>query len=156
MTKQKNRDNRTFAAIVLAFATLVALFFLAPRVQNKETISSREVENILYKRVDEYNRAVREVPGMAEIVVTAETNPDELTEVDRQLYLTYQLKFFDGWEAAWNYNNAGYFDAGSWNKWNSRYIGEARLRPQFDWKENRKYFSGAFLQHVDQSVRNLE
>lgn len=152
MTKQKIRTNMTLAAVVLTFAALVALSYLAPRVQNIETVSSQEIEDILYKRVDEYNQAVLELPGMADIVTTAETNPDQLTAEERRLYLSHERKFYDGWEVAWNYYNAGYFDADRWNEWNSWYVDVFGLHPKFGWTENSEYFSEAFRNYVNDSV----
>ena len=152
MMKQKFRDNLTLTGVTLIFVALAALSYIAPRLQNTETVSSQKIEEILYERVDKYNRAVRNIPGMSDIVMNAEKNPVELTEDERQLYLTYQRRFYDGWEAAWNYYHSGHFDASSWNKWNSWYVNEARLRPRFGWTENRAHFSGAFLRHVDASI----
>ena len=152
MKKQKIRERITLATIVLttiAFAALIALF---PRLRNIETISSGDIDQILYERLDHYNEAIRGMPGLADIILAAENNPDHLTEVDRQVYLGYQRKFFDSWETAWAYNNAGSFDADRWNAWNFWFVNETKRRPKFGWLENRHYYSGTFLLHVDNSL----
>jgi len=152
MKKQKIWETIVLAAIVVTVVTIASTIALLPRLRDVETISSGEVDRTLYVRLDKYNRAIREIPGVAGIVVTAENNPDELSEEDRRVYLDYQRQFFDGWETAWTYNNAGHLDADRWNIWNTWFANEVRRRPQFGWVENRKFYSGDFLVLVDDSV----
>ena len=154
MRKRKNRESIAFAATVLTFLSLSAVLFLVPRLQDTEEIGSQDVDDSLYEGVEEYNRAIREIPGVGDIIVTAERNPDELTKEHRQIYLNYQRDFFKEWETAWTYYNAGYLDFDRWSIWHSWYIDEARRRPEFGWLENRRYFSAAFSHVVEDALRD--
>ena len=151
MSKRKYLENEIVAAVVVTVTIFAVLIALAYRYQDIR-ISSSEVGDILYARVAEYNRAILEEPGVAMIITTAETIPGGLSEENRMIYLAHQRTFFDGWEAALNYNDAGLFDADRWSVWNSWYVDEVRRRPKFGWTENRKYYAGVFLQHVDDSL----
>jgi len=148
MARRDTLEGVTVVAIVLGIAAFAALFVLFQDI----TISSDDVDDILYKRLDEYNRAIRENSSLASIITTAESDPANLTEDERQMYLTYQRAFFDGWEAAFIHNDSGAFDADRWNIWNTWYIEEVQRRPRFGWTENRSFYTGGFLHHVDESL----
>ena len=47
----------------------------------------------------------------------------------------------------------GYFNGHRYSVWDSWDIDEARRRPLFVWTENREHFSEAFVQHVDDSIK---
>jgi len=152
MKKQIRKEYITVAAIFLVVAVIAVLWFLISRIENFGTISSQEVDEILYRQLDEYVQAYEEDPGLAQIFTTALTNPDELTAADRQAYLTYERKFFIGWEVAWTYYYHGYFDGDRYSVWDSWFVDEFRRRPSFVWTENRKHFPEAFVKYVDDSA----
>ena len=154
MNKRKILRSKSMAAIAKVAATLTALLILAPVIQNLNTIRSSEVDALLYKYLDRYNNAIRDDPGVAELIVSAETNPDTLTEENRRKYLTYQRKFFDKWEGAWTFYNAGQLDRDRWEMWNSWFVAEATRRPQFGWAQNKMHYSGYFLLHVEEAIEN--
>jgi len=138
----------------LIIAVFAALLLLIPQAENFGTISSQEVDEYLYKKLDEYVRPYDEDPSLANIFNTAITNPDEPTVTDRQTYLALERKLFSGWEIAWSYRNEGYLDGHRFDEWDSWYIDEIRRRPSFAWTENRKHFSFSegFVRHVDEST----
>jgi hypothetical protein len=152
MNKRKILSGNTFAAFAKITVAIAALLVLAPVIQKANTVSSSEVDSLLYKYLDRYNNAVREEPGLAEIIVSAETNPDLLTEQNKKIYLDYQRKFFDKWEVAWTYHRAGQLELERWDTWNSWFVAEAMRRPQFGWIQNRQHYSEYFLRHVDESI----
>ena len=154
MTKQIRQEHKILAAFFLVIAVFAVLLLLIPRADNFATISSQEVDESLYKKLDEYVRPYDENPSFANIFNTAITNPDELTVTDRQTYVTLERKLFSGWEIAWSYRNEGYLDGHRFDEWDSWYIDEIRRRPSFAWTENREHFSFSegFVQHVDEST----
>jgi len=160
MSKQITLEKKAVATVVVTVTTVVTittiavLIGLAYRFQEIK-ISSAEVGDILYERLDEYNRAILEDPAIATIITTAERSPGELSEENRDIYLAYQRAFFDGWEAAMIYNDQGLFDADRWNVWDTWHIDEVRRRPKFGWTENRKFYAGDFVHHVDNSLDKL-
>ena len=154
MTKQIRQEHKFLAAFFLIIAVFAGLLLLIPRAENFATISSQEVDEYLYKKLDEYVRPYDEDPSLANIFNIAITNPDELTATDRQTYLTLERKLFSGWEIALSYRNEGYLDGHRFDEWDSWYIDEIRRRPSFAWTENREHFSFSegFVQHVDEST----
>lgn len=154
MTKQIRQEHKILAAFFLVIAVFAVLLLLIPQTEKFTTLSSQEVDEYLYKKLDEYVRPYDEDPALADIFATAITNPDELTAPDRQLYVDLERKLFSGWEIAWSYRNDGYLDSQRYNDWDSWYINEVRRRPSFAWTENRKHFfySEGFVQHVDEST----
>ena len=120
MTKQIRQEHKTLAAIFLIFAAIAVLLLLIPRAENFGAISSHEVDEYLYEKLDEYVRPYEDDPSLANIFNTAITDPDELTVTDRQTYLALERKLFSGWEIAWSYRNEGYFDGHRFDEWDSR------------------------------------
>ena len=152
MNKRKFLSSKALAATTKIIATLAALLILAPVIKNVNTVRSSEIDALLYKYLDEYNSAIREDTDMAGIIVSAETDPDALTEANKQIYLAYQKKFFDEWEVAWTYHRAGQLDGDRWDTWNTWFVEEAIRRPEFGWVQNRMHYSGYFLRHVEDSM----
>lgn len=155
MKKQIRQEHILLSAIVLTIAVIAVLLLLIPQTENFGTISSDEVDDYLYEKLDDYVRAYEEDPRLATLFTTAITNPDDLSVSDRQTYLALERKLFSGWEIAWTYKREGYFGDDRYREWDSWYIGEVMRRPSFVWTENREHFaySEAFVQHVDESTR---
>ena len=126
---QIRQEYKTLAASFLIIAVIAVLCFLIPQVVNFGTISSQEVDELLYKQLEEYVRAYEDDPGLWNIFTIAKTNPDELTVADRQAYLAHERKLIRGWEVAWTFNYNGYFDGDRYSVWDSWYIDEIRRRP---------------------------
>ena len=148
------QEHKTLAAIFLIIAVLAVLLLLIPRTGNFGTISSDEVDDYLYAKLDEYVRPYDEDPNLANLFTKAMTNPNDLSTTDRQTYLALERKLFSGWEIAWTYKREGYFGGDRYSEWDSWYIAEVRRRPAFVWTENREHFSysEAFVKHVDEST----
>ena len=142
-----------FAEIISAVAIVISLLYVAYEFRRSETLSSKEVNALLFERVQELNSMLIQSPDLAGIVIQAETDSDSLTPDSRLRYLAYQHVFFDSWELAWLYRDDGILDDTTWQEWDSWFIEEARHRPVFGWVENRRQFTGeSFRQHVDASL----
>jgi hypothetical protein len=154
MKEQIRKEYKVLAALILIVAVYVVLLLLIPRSDTFGTISSHEVDEYLFEKLDEYVRPYEEDPNLANIFTIALNNPDALTASDRQIYLDLERKLFSGWETAWSYKNEGYFDTSRYDEWDSWYANEVRRRPSFVWTENKKHFaySEGFVQHVDEST----
>ena len=141
----------SLARIVSALAVIVSLLYVASEFRRTSTLTSREVDGILFERAQEANNTLVESLGMADIVLAAARAPDEMSEADRLRYLAYQHNFFDTWEIAWDYHADSILDDDSWISWNDWFAREAKLRPEFGWTENRHNHTGAdFRTHVDE------
>ena len=152
MTMQMRREYKTLVTITLVAVAIGALIALMPRADNFQTVSSRELDETLYDRLDAYLQAYEEDPSLASIFATAMSNPDALTKTDRQTLLVMERKFLSGWELAWTYRRDGQLDTDRYAEWDSWYIGELERRPPFVWTENRTYFPKAFAEHVEEST----
>jgi len=156
VTKQKLWKALVRIAIISGLLAIPVLIMFGPGLEIMGSTSSSDVEDILYERVDEYNRAVSEIPGLADIVIAANTNPEYLNDADRQSYLATYRRLLGGWEIAWYYHSADDLDDDAWRKWNHWYIEEFNHRAYFGWAENKKFFSKRFIQHVDRSTATEE
>lgn len=152
MRKQTRRKQAAYqllaAIVVLAAATLFGL----KRADDITKISSAEVDSHLYQRLDVYTRSFAEVPGMAKVLTKALSEPDRLTEEQRRQYVIHERRFFNTWEAAWEYRETGRLDADRFRIWDEWYIGELRRRPEFVWQDNRQHFPEEFVLHVDEAI----
>ena len=152
MTKQIRKEYQLVAAMVVSIVVVALLLLLIPRSEVLTSLTSRDLDESLYDRIDAYVQAYEENPQLSEIFDVAMTDPESLTESDRLLLLAQEREFFDSWELAWTYSRDGYLDSNRYTEWNSWYIGEVQRRPLFVWTENRSYFSVAFAQHVDSAI----
>jgi len=143
----------SIAEIISAVAIVISLLYVAYEFRRSETLSSKEVNSMLFERVREMNFMLIENPDLAEIVIRATEDPASLSPEDRLRYLAFQHVFFDSWEVAWLYHEDGILDEPTWQEWDGWFSGEARLRPIFGWTENRRHFTGeSFRQHVEASL----
>ena len=143
----------SIAEFISAIAIVISLLYVAYEFRRSETLSSKEVDTMLFERVRELNTMMIESPDLARIVINATNDPESLSPENRLRFLAYQHVFFDSWEMAWLYHEDDILDAETWQSWNSWFVNEARLRPEFGWTENRRHFTGgSFRQHVDRSL----
>lgn len=150
MDQNRLQTYASLAEVVSAVAIIISLLYVGYEVRRTSTLSSREADVILFERGREANRVLIESPGMAEIVVAAETAPDRMSAPDRLRYLAYRHDFFDTWEIAWYYHADGILDTEAWLDWDEWFTRQARAAPAFAWTENRQNFTGLdFRDHVD-------
>ncbi|MGI9261972.1 MAG: hypothetical protein ACR2QR_08050 [Woeseiaceae bacterium] len=150
MRKQNQQRMYTLSAAIGMISLVAVLWYLIPRVENFSAISSNEVDDLLYERLDSYEQALRNNPELSAVVQTALTAPENLDDDARQLYISHERRFFGGWEVAWEHHSAGYFEPERFNVWDSWYVEETHRRPDFAWRENRSNYSTAFVRHVDE------
>jgi len=140
------------AEIISSLAIVVSLIYVAYEFKRSETITNRDVENIVYERMLQIDRLLIENPDLARIVLKATDNPEGLTPAEQMQYLAYEHIFYDSWESAWYYYQEGILETESWDGWNTWFIAEAKRRPLLGWMGNRKHFAGGFLEYVDKEV----
>ena len=139
----------SIAEIISSIAIIVSLIYVANEFQRSNTLTNRDVENILYNRMLEMDRLIIENADLAKIVLKASNSPEQL-EPDEQLkYLAFEHIFYDTWESAWYYHNEGTLEEQNWNSWNSWFISETKNKPLLSWEGNRKNSDGEFLKYID-------
>jgi hypothetical protein len=150
MNHQRLQSYAAIAEVLGAFAIVVSLIYAGYELRRSSTISSLEVEMLLYEREREHNAVLFETRDMAEIVILAGGAADELQGADRLRYLEYEHDFLDSWEIAFTYHTDGILDDESWSGWDSWFSQQMRNLPLFAWEENRHNFlPGPFMDHVD-------
>ena len=154
MKKHYQASLITYGATSGFIITVAVLLFLIPRVENFSSLSSHEIDDALYERLDWYEQVFKEEPDLAVLLQQALTEPEKLTVQQRHEYLSYERRFFGGWEAAYEHTMSGYLDAERFEVWDKWYVNELRRRPEFVWQENRGYFSPAFAEHVDRALQS--
>lgn len=139
---------------ILAFVIVGAgLILLIPQTQYLDTVGSRELDENLYMRLDEYLQSYEENPTLADIFAIAMKDPTALSEADRQIILAQERDFLAGWELAWTYRLDGRLETDRYVEWDTWYAVELERRPSFVWTDNRMHFPEAFVQHVENSVQ---
>ena len=153
MEQSRIQSYAAVAEVVSAAAIIVSLLYVGYEYRRTSTMSSREADVILFERTREANRILIESPGMADIVVLAETAPESLSAADSLRFLAYQHDFFDTWEIAWYYHTDGILETDTWEEWDRWFSEEARRAPDFSWRETRHHFTGEdFRGHVDRAL----
>ena len=107
MNKKNVQVYASLAEIVSAVAIIISLLYVAYEFRRTETLSSNEVDIMIFERVREANTMLIENGELARIVIQANSRPEALSESDRLRYLAYQHIFFDRWETAWIYYQDG-------------------------------------------------
>ena len=153
MNKQEFLGTSSMATAVLPLAAFAVLIFIYSQLDTLSAISSHEVDDFLYKRLDAYEQAVINAPDLALTVAIARTHPERLSNMQRADYLNYERRFFSGWEAAWQYYASGNLKEDRFRIWNDWYVDETNRRPYFGWAENRHHFAASFARHVDDSIQ---
>jgi hypothetical protein len=153
MEQSRIQSYAAVAEVVSAAAIIVSLLYVGYEYRRTSTMSSREADVILFERTRESNRILIESPGMADIVHLAETAPEALSPADSLRFLAYRHDFFDTWEIAWYYHADGILETETWEEWDQWFSEEARLAPDFAWRETRRHFTGeGFRDHVDRAL----
>jgi hypothetical protein len=153
MNRKKFQKYASIAEIVSAVAIVISLLYVGYEIRQTVVFSSRDIEEMLYTREQEDNRILIENGEIAQIVVTAQENPDELTPADRIRYLAYAHNFYDNWEIAFYSHMDEILRDGAWHEWDKYYREQARRLPKFAWTENRHNFVGPFATYVDEILQ---
>ena len=130
--------------LVLALAVI-----WLPRADSLWSISSTEVDDLLYRSLDDYQRAIERSDELRMIMQKALTAPDTLSGDERAMYVSHERRFFNGWEMVFNYGDGGYLSEERFQVWDNWYRAEFERRPRFAWTENKALFVAAFVNHVE-------
>lgn len=149
MKKLKLDTVVSIAEIISSLAIVVTLFYAANEFQRSNTLTNRDVENIIYDRMLEMDRLIIENADLAKIVLKAYVNPQQLEPDEQMRYLAFEHIFYDTWESAWYYHNEGTLEEQNWNSWNSWFISQTKNKPLLSWEGNRKNADGKFLDYID-------
>ncbi len=137
------------AEIVSSLAIVISLFYAVNEFKRSNTLTNRDVENIIYSRMLEMDRLIIENADLSELIMRASVNAEKLTPNEQLRYLAFEHIFFDSWESAWYYHREGTLEKTNWESWNSWFTSETKNKPFLSWKGNRKNYSGEFLKYVD-------
>ena len=140
------------AEIVSAFAIVISLIYAVNEFKRSQTLTSRDVENIVYSRMMDLDKLLIENPDFVKIAVKASDNSDTLSKEELIRFLAYEHTYYDSWETLWYYNKEGVLDKSAWESWNGWFISDSKTRPVIGWKGNRKNYAGGFLAMVDNEL----
>ena len=127
--------------------TLVAVWL--PKADRLWSISSSEVDDLLYRNLDDYQQTIDRSEFLQAVMRKALTAPDTLNDEESMAYIEHERRFFTGWEMVFNYGEGGYLEADRFEVWDSWYRSEMERRPEFAWSENKAAYSIAFAAHVE-------
>ncbi|UCF63720.1 MAG: hypothetical protein JSW33_14345 [bacterium] len=149
MKKSRLSSVVSIAEIVSSLAIVVSLFYVAYEFKRSNTLTNRDVENIIYSRMLEMDRLIIERTDLAKLILKASGNSEKLTPDEKLRYLAFEHIFYDSWESAWYYHHEGILEKQNWDGWNSWFISETKNKPFLSWEGNRKNYSREFLEYVD-------
>ena len=149
MTTQPPRNYGMLATFVGSILVITLTVVWLPKADRLWSISSDEVDELLYRNLDEYQLAIDRSPELTTAVSKALTSPDSLSDKETNLYLNHERRFFGGWEMAFNYGEGGHLDSDRFAIWDNWYRTEMARRPAMAWTANRKDYSIAFAAHVE-------
>jgi len=140
--------------IISSLAIVISLLYVVYEYERSNTLTNRDVENIIYNRMMEMDRLVIENSDLAELILSAIADPEQLTQAEQLRYLAYEHIFYDSWESAWYYYQEGILEEQNWNSWDAWFQSESKKKPFLSWQGNRKNFDGDFLSYVDDIFEN--
>lgn len=149
MSKMNLSTTVSVAEIISSFAVVISLIYVGYEFKRSEKVTNKEADNMIYEKVQETNRLLIENADLATIILKTVTNPDELTSEEEMRYLAFEHIFYDAWESAWNYNQAGILDKETWRTWNDWFIKESNRKSILSWEGNRRHYGGEFLNYID-------
>lgn len=152
MKKPNLQTAVSIAEIISAFAIVVSLIYAVNEFKRSQTLTSRDVENIVYSRMMELDKLLIENPELVNIVVKASDHSGEITREELKRFLAYEHIYYDSWETLWYYYKEGVMEEGAWNSWDDWFILDSRQRSIIGWKGNRKNYAGGFLKMVDNNL----
>lgn len=139
----------SIAEIISSLAIVISLFYVVNEYQRSNTLTSREVENMIYQRMLERDRLIIENIDLAKLTLKVSANPEKLTPDEQLRYLAFEHIFYDSWESAWYYHQEGILEKESWDSWDSWFKSEVKNKPLLSWEGNRQNSNGEFLQYID-------
>ena len=149
MKKPKLDTVVSIAEIISSLAIIVSLIYVANEFQRSNTLTNRDVENIIYDRMLEMDRLIIENVDLSKLVLKAANNPEQLEPDEKLRYLAYEHIFYDTWESAWYYHDEGTLEIQNWESWNSWFISETKNKPLLSWEGNRKNADDKFGEYID-------
>ena len=154
MEQSKLQSYASIGEIISAVAIVVSLIYAGYEFRQSETLSSREVETLLFERFREMNQLEIQTPGLAEVLIAGVADPAALSPGDRRRFETFERGFYNNWEIAWYYHRDGILDAATWNDWDSYFQQSVQERAAWVWPAIRKDFLSdlagpKFHDHVD-------
>lgn len=156
MATQRKIDLQTvvgLAEIVTAVAVVVSLLYAASEFRRSRTLTSTDVETILYERMLEMDRLLIENADLAGLHAKLAEQPESLTLAERERFLAYEHIFYDSWELAWTAHEDEVLNEEAWADWNGWFVVAAGRRHPLGWTGNRQNHGEAFARFVDRSVR---
>jgi len=137
------------AEIITALAVVISLLYAATEFRRSRTLTSTDVQTILYARMLEMDRLLIENGELADILIAVATGAQPLTPGDTVRYLAYEHIFYDSWELAWIAHDDGVLEDDAWEGWNAWFVAEAKRRSPLGWAGNRKNHGDDFVRFVD-------
>jgi len=95
MKKPKLDTVVSIAEIISSLAIIVSLIYVANEFQRSNTLTNRDVENIIYDRMLEMDRLIIENADLSKLVLKASNNPEQLETYEQLRYLAFEHIFYD-------------------------------------------------------------
>ena len=153
MGRMNLQTGVAMAEIVSAVAVVLSLLYVSNEFKRSRTLTSTDVQTILYERMLEMDRLLIEAEGLADLLIQAGEEPGTLVPEDSTRFLAYEHIFYDTWELAWTAHGDGVMEESAWESWNAWFGVEAQRRPVLGWAANQRHYGEDFIEYVNELVR---
>ena len=108
------QDLGSLGELLAAIATLATLAYLAIQIrQNSDSVKAAAAQSTLAGVNNALQNAASN-PQLARVVITGQTNFDELSEAERQQFIVWIFSWFRTIELAYHHNLMGHLDSKIW------------------------------------------
>ena len=151
LSRWKLAELASVAEIVSAIAVIASLIYVAVQIdQNTLAIEHGTWQDQIFFGREQAELLITE-PGLVELVLRAELNPDDLNEVERLKFYEFTTWRIALWSLTFQANLDGLMDEEVWAGWDGYYLLYVEGKPGYVrfFKDTRPYWDARFYKHVD-------
>ena len=148
MKKYKLQTIVSVTQILSSFAVLISIIYLVTEYNRSGLMNEKSIENLVYGRFMRLDELIIENPDMAEIIIKASNNSDNLTKTEVLRYAAYEHIFYDSWETLWVGHRDGLIGDKTWKEWDEWFKDKAKAKPVLALKENEDDLDPEFLNYI--------
>ena len=138
------------AEIVASIAIVASLIFVGIQVSQNTTATSSQTHQFLLQDETRTSELLITHPEVAALVLTGETNPEHLSEIEWARFSQFAMRRFGTWEAAHMNFEDGLVEPDMMEAWNA-YFPLLLNKPGYRafWQERRLTYYTGFRTHVE-------
>src|SRR5262245_29238038 len=147
----KLSDWANVAEIASAVAVALSLVYLAVGIRQNTTAVMASTHQAMLDYGREQSELLISNSEVARLVTIGESDPHQLTRVERIQFYEFTTWRFATWETAFLNHEAGLIDSEEWGHWDAyfRLLTVGKPGYQEFWRDNRSGYDREVMDHVD-------